>query len=275
MFRKTTKCGKKKGEYCRLHSPQPENTSDKEKFMREALRAYNMRELAKKKHPCKTEAELLSEVEASKRKERELEAQKAQAFLVNDMENHMNLKIDPKTGQKTVSVYRAGVVEAPVERGVEKESYIACDNYVPENRQGRNTGIFASPTVNGVSHWVRGVSNVVKDWGVRELRVNPDEVYVYSVRAWEKFSGDFNGFTEENANKYWNSGMTLTQWHEEMRTNPNMKPEEWELLLGPEHIQTSKNVKADLVARQAYYSNNGEKDSEVYDLLTRQLGRRS
>jgi len=276
MRQKSVKCGKKKGEYCRLHNPEVASTlSDKDQFIRDGLREYNRRQLAQKKHPCAPEAEMFAELEKQRTLERKQEEQRAQAFLVNDMETHMNLKVNPKTGEKTVSVYRAGVVEAPAERGVEKESYLACDEHVPEGRQGRSDGIFASPTVNGVSHWVRGVSNVVKDWGVREVRVNPDEVYVYSVRAWEKFSSSWDGFAQKGADEYWNSGVTLTQWYEEMRTNPKMKPEEWELLLAQDNVQQSKNVKADLVARQAYYSNKGERDNYTYNLLTKQLGRRS
>lgn len=274
MLRNKNKCGKKKGEYCRLHSPKPDSLTDKEQFI-QSLRDYNKRELAQKKHPCKPEAALLAEAENERRKARELQEQIKQNFLVQDMEKYMNLKVNPQTGEKTVSIYRAGVVEAPKERGVEKESYLACDEYAPAGRQGRNTGIFCSPTVNGVSHWVRGVEGIVKDWGVREIRVNPDEVYVYSVRAWEKFSLNMRGFTKENADVYWNSGLTLTQWYEEMRTNPEMKPEEWELLVPQEHVQSFKNVKADIVAHQAYYDENGQRDEGMYDLLTKRLGRRS
>lgn len=276
MKQQAGKCGKPKGEYCRLHNPQPESTlSDREQFIREGLREYNKRELGKKKHPCKPEAEIFAELALQRQQERLAEEKRAQDFLVDDMDRFMYLTVHPKTGEKTVSIYRAGVVEVPTQRGVEEESYLACDKYTPEGRQGRNTGIFASPTMNGVTHWVRGVSNVVKDWGVRELRVNPDEVYVYSVREWEKFSGNWDGFTQEAASAYWNSGMTLTQWYQEMRTNPTMKPEEWELLISPENVKQTKNVKADIVSRQAYYSDKGERSTYMYNLLTKQLGRRS
>jgi hypothetical protein len=270
MFKKNTmKCGKKPGESCRLHSPQEHSTlKAKEQFIRDGLREYRKREMANKKHPCKPEAEMLAQVDAEKKNELALQEKRRQNFLVNDMEEHMNLVVDPVTGKKTVSVFRSGIVAPPKERGVEKDSYLYCDEHVPEGRQGRNTGIFASPTVNGVAHWVRGVSSVVADCGVRELRVDPDEVHVYSVHAWEEFSGGWYGFTPESAKKYWDTGMTLTQWHEQMRTNPNFKPEQWELLLNSETIKASNDFDPDIVARKAFFSSEGERDTHTYRLLT-------
>jgi len=268
MFGNSVKCGKKNGEPCRLHSPQAHAAEkEKEQFIRDGLREYRRSQLARKKADCKAEAAMFAELEAQSKIERELEENRKQDFLISDMEDHLNLEIDPLTGEKTVSVFRSGVVAPPKERGVEKDSYIYCDAYAPEGRQGRNTGIFASPTVNGVAHWVRGVSNVVKDCGVRELRVNPDKVYVYSVHEWERFSGGWNGFTPEAAKAYWDSGITLTQWHEKMKTDPNFKPEEWELLLNDDSIKDVKKFSSDIVARKAYYSSNGERDSYTYSLL--------
>lgn len=273
-MRTSSRCRKKKNEYCRIHNPEPKGftESTRQEFIRKALMAHKMRTAQGKKPLCKSEAEILNQEEAKKRAAVEAEKREIHQYRVDDMEKHMKLKVDPKTGVKTVSVFRAGVPETPNERGVEKDAYLASDIHLPEGRQGRMSAIFASPTLHGVNAWVRGVSNVVKDWGVRELRVNPDKVYAYSVRAWENASS-----YDANAEKHaadWASGITLTQWYEKLKNDPDLEPQGWELLLSKEDVQAVKPVGAERVARSTYPNQKGEVDKYMLNLLTKQLGRK-
>lgn len=133
-------------------------------------------------------------------------------------------------------VYRSGTVEAPVFRGVEATSYHAADAVRPAGRQGRTTGIFASPTLAGVARWAHAKSSIVRcdDPFVREITVDPNNVYVYSVHAWEKVSSRDGGYEA-----YWNSGMTLAEWTESAES---MDPDNWELLLDPADVISTRPV---------------------------------
>ena len=98
----------------------------------------------------------------------------------------------------------------------------------PTGRQGRTDGFFASPTLYGACRWLLGNELTrIPDIRLRELWVNPDHVYVYSVQAWETASWS----REENYHSYWETGMTLTQWREQ-----ELNPREWELVLGEEDV---------------------------------------
>lgn len=267
MRNSSTKCGKRKNEYCRIHNPEPTGFTESNRgmFIRKALMEVQQRQASGKKPLCVPEAEA---VELQKQERLAVEAAKAHkehAFRVADAEKHMNLKVNAKTGEKTISVFRAGVPTPPVERGVEKESYATADSFAPVGRQSRMDAVFASPTMHGVTAWVRGTSHVVQDWGVRELRVNPDEVYVYSVHAWERCSS--RGSSQEDSAKYWESGSTLTQWMERLKTDPNLDPKEWELLLGVEDLKAVKPVGAERAARSSDSYHNGEIDPYVFRLL--------
>lgn len=133
-------------------------------------------------------------------------------------------------------VYRSGTVEAPATRGVEADSYIAADAVKPAGRQGRMDGIFASPNLKGVARWARANSGIARcaDPFVREITVDSDSVYVYSVNAWEKTSWS-NGSYEA----YWASGITLTEW---LATAEFRDPTEWELLLGADDVISTRPV---------------------------------
>lgn len=132
-------------------------------------------------------------------------------------------------------VYRSGVAATPTKRGVEAQSYLDADAVKPAGRQGRTTAIFASPNLRGVLRWLYANATLFRavDPFVKELRVNPDTVWIYSVRAWEKASSD------GKYDAYWESGMTLAEWN---TTADQHDPTEWELLLGAKDIQSVKPV---------------------------------
>lgn len=133
-------------------------------------------------------------------------------------------------------VYRSGTVEAPITRGVEADSYTIADAVRPAGRQGRMNGIFASPNLDGVARWTRANSGIARcaDPFVREITVDADNVYVYSVIAWEKASWSNGGYEA-----YWESGITLTEW---LNTAEDRDPTEWELLLGDDDLQSVRPV---------------------------------
>lgn len=133
-------------------------------------------------------------------------------------------------------VYRSGTVEAPTTRGVEADSYSAADAVKPAGRQGRTTGIFASPNLQGVARWAYANSSLVRnpDPFVREITVDADTVYVYSIPAWEKASWGTGGY--EN---FWKTGITLTEW---LANQDSHDPTEWELLLSESDIHSVKPV---------------------------------
>lgn len=133
-------------------------------------------------------------------------------------------------------VYRSGIVEAPTNRGVEADSYTAADAVKPAGRQGRTDGIFAAPNLAGVARWTHANSGIARcaDPFVREITVDPDKVYVYSVLAWEKASWRTGSYEA-----YWETGMTLTEW---MKVAEFMDPTNWELLLGADDVISSRPV---------------------------------
>ena len=275
MNTESIKCSKKRNEYCRIHNPEPQGFTpeNRRRIIMQGIIAYRAQQTNNSKPACAAESESYAKQDAERASVENERIAQEHAYRVADLDKHMNLKVNSKTGEKTISVYRAGVPTAPLERTVEKESYLNADSHAPEGRQGRMSAIFAAPTMHGVAAWVRGTSSVVSDWGVRELRVNPDEVYIYSVREWERASRKES--TADASKKYWNTGITLTAWNEKLRTDPSLDPQEWELLIGESQFKaTPKLVSADKVARSSYSSDDGEPDLNLLLLLTRDLKKR-
>ncbi len=162
-----------------------------------------------------------------------------------------------KDGTVTASVYRSGVPLAPAERGVENKSYTDADAQAPEGRQGRMNGVFAAPTLGGVARWVRGNYFTNKsDVKVREIRVDIDNTYVYSVSAWERAS---SRETPEAYKAYWDTGMTLREYMQVVRKNPvDFHPREWELLIPHEGIRSVKPVSAERASQTLYDEDDAE-----------------
>lgn len=166
--------------------------------------------------------------------------------VLQDMEASLNMK-QQKDGSWTATVYRVGVPTPPVERGVEAASYLNTDRHLPEGRQGRTDGVFASPTLGSAARWVKGISGGTKvlDVRVRRLTVNPDTTYIYPLRAWERLSNSyFDQWTprhEEQAKEYWKTGITLTEWVNRVKAGEHMDPHDWEMLLPPDVADDTLN----------------------------------
>lgn len=167
-------------------------------------------------------------------------------------------KLDPLPFRvRKVKVYRSGVVKAPETRGVEAQAYLDADQHCPDGRVGRTQGIFASPTMSGVTRWFRGNYNTFASQGVdvqvREIEVDPDEVYVYSVKAWEDASWGRYAETPKAYQAFWESGMTLREWYDRGINDGD----NWELLLSPQHVQSVKPV-----GQQRLLNNTDERDRD-------------
>lgn len=148
-------------------------------------------------------------------------------------------------------VYRSGIIAAPAVRGVEAISFAAADAVRPNGRQGRMDGIFASPNLKGVVRWAHlnsGIANY-EDPFVREITVDPDAVYVYSVHAWERMR-----WTVGMYERYWATGITLTEY---LTTDIWRKrnPADWEILLGTNDIQSVREIPDEelLIASENFY----------------------
>lgn len=185
-----------------------------------------------------------------------------------DFQNSWKLRTE-SDGTTSVSVYRSGVPSAPVERGVEKPYYERCDSYIPDDRQGRMTGVFCAPTLGGAARWVRGNSLAnIRDIEVREIRIDIDNTYIYLVHDWERAS---SMDTPEMYKKYWNNGMTMREYMELSQKEPHKyDPREFELLVPEDSIISVKPVKSQRVIENAYDSLSVDDLTEIFKTLEKE-----
>jgi hypothetical protein len=134
-------------------------------------------------------------------------------------------------------VYRSGVVKAPRTRGIEARSFLQADNVRPIGRQGRETAIFASPDLNGVATWFYRKSMMQGgDPFVREITVDSDSVYIYSVAAWNE-----THWNRASYDSYWESGITLTSYQTSAKRKSG-DSNRWEILLGAADVLAVREV---------------------------------
>lgn len=142
-----------------------------------------------------------------------------------------------------VKVFRSGVVEAPAERGCEREVFAAVDALRPEGHPTRTHGIFAAPTIEGVVRWVRGNAFAsYVDIKVRQITVDADMVRVYNVTAWEHASMDSDMRPHQfaaAAQRYFDTSMTLTEW-----LAGDYDPRDWEVIIPADDVISVAPVSA-------------------------------
>lgn len=147
--------------------------------------------------------------------------------------------IGVKKKAKPVKVYRAGDLTPPETYFPDLDQFLTkIDRFAPEGRQTRRGAIFASPDMRSHGRWINGVTNKTS----HEITVNPDEVYVYSVEAYENASArDYAPDVEDRMKAFWATGMTLTNWNKWAKEN---KPERgsWEIIMPPSSIISAKTV---------------------------------
>jgi len=174
-----------------------------------------------------------------------------------------------KDGSTTISVYRSGNPAPPVERGVEKASYQDVDNQKPEGRQGRMDAVFAAPSLGGVCRWVEGNNGLIPDVKVREIRIDVDKTYIYSVQAWERASSSWD-YERSQSGSYWDSGLTVREYMEKAQADPvSYDPREWELLIPVKGMRSVKRVGATTVSAQAYSEWAGDNVTRILEQRSR------
>lgn len=237
-MRSDTKCRSKNPSECRVHS-------DKSIFKQDFMTSVR--------------------VQMREQRERE-QLEEFQNKAQSDFANSWKLRTHAD-GTTTASVYRSGRPSAPAERVVERDSYERCDSLIPDSRQGRMTGVFCSPTIGGVSRWVRGNWLCkIADVEVREIRVDIDNTYVYLVHDWERASS-LN--TDDMYKRYWENGMTLREYMEVAQKEPHKyDPREYELLVSSESIASVKKVSGKRLLQFAYDSH--EELSDIYKQIARE-----
>lgn len=241
-----------------VESPKPE-VSKRETFLARARAKMQADREFREKNPG---------VETEWQKKERLQRE---AFVVKaheDFEASWKPRVE-KDGATTISVYRSGNPAPPAERGVERDSYLTADALKPEGRQGRMDAVFASPSLGGVTRWVKGNDGLIDDLKVRELRIDVDKTYVYSVHAWERASSSWD-YEKSTAGTYWDSGMTVREYMEKAKADPaTYDPQEWELLVPADGIRSVKRVGAETVSSRAYEDWVGEDVAEILSRRTK------
>lgn len=151
---------------------------------------------------------------------------------------------------KKTKVYRVGTLEAPEKYFDDLANVLQdMDKFKPEGRQGRYGGVFASPDIASHSRWVLG-NQWNKHEGAldsHEITVDANSVYVYDVTQYEQASAFQNIYGadsekfKESAEKFWNDGMTLSEWQEWAKEN-KPDPGDWEIIMPSESIISAKKM---------------------------------
>lgn len=144
----------------------------------------------------------------------------------------------------TIKVYRNGSLSLAEHSEEIQQRWAPYDDVKPANRSGRLTSLYASPSIPGVIRWVKG-NHLVSgndphaDLTNHEITVsNPESVFVYSIHAYDTTTR-FNPAAVKGAEKYWESGIALSEW-ETKAAELSLDPTEWEVLLPVENINSSK-----------------------------------
>ncbi len=142
---------------------------------------------------------------------------------------------------KPVKIFRVGELEPQDRPSFEELARVLefMDGEAPEGRTGRMGALFASPDMASHGRWVRGSEPATS----YELTVDPDSVYIYPIKIYEDASLSFvSGRLDrarEEAQEYWESGMTLTEWREWSSTL-ELERGSWEILLPASAIQAAR-----------------------------------
>ena len=147
-----------------------------------------------------------------------------------------------------LKVYRNGALTPAVYEGEVAEYAMTADVERPDGRPGRQGSLYASPSLPGVTRWTRahldGLSHTRDDLETYELTVDGDNVYVYDIDAWEDYS-----WAGKPVSAYWDSGVTLTEY----LTREDRDDTNWEVLLTPEDVLSSRRVSAKRLCQHAEY----------------------
>jgi hypothetical protein len=146
-----------------------------------------------------------------------------------------------------IKVYRNGPVRVGEHSKEIEKLWSTYDAVKPSGRSGRLTSVYASPSLAGMVRWthtnlMNGGINADKELTNSEIVVlNPEELYVYDVRSYDRTSMDlrcygepnqteYNVFNDSLLQPYWDSGIRLTEW-DVTSFKENLNPMDWEVLV--------------------------------------------
>lgn len=135
------------------------------------------------------------------------------------------------------TVFRSGNM-TPATTGCHLEFTTHADLSRP-HRVGRAGALFAAPTLAGSLRWISGNDMCRNETRLREITVDADTTYVYSVDAWEAASWTSSP-SQDKIDAFWATGMTLTEW----LATPDLDPSNWEVLIDPADVLAVRNVSA-------------------------------
>lgn len=144
-------------------------------------------------------------------------------------------------------VYRAGLMTPSTDAGGANASHavtaaadaVRMGTHLP-SRMG---SLFAAPTLEGSVRWVRGNHMCRFETRLREITLDADTTYVFSVDAWEHASWSMRGAPEDRARAYWDTAITLTDWLARAETE-HLDGTEWEVVFPADAVLSVRNVSA-------------------------------
>lgn len=141
-------------------------------------------------------------------------------------------------GMNKQRVYRSGSMTPCPTAGAANAVTVAADALRPHTT-GRLGSLFAAPTLTGAARWVLGNDMCGYETRVREITIDADTTYVYSVDAWEHTHQD----RPDSLAAYWATGMTLTDWLARAEAE-ELDGAQWEVLIDPAAVLGVRNVSA-------------------------------
>jgi hypothetical protein len=167
-------------------------------------------------------------------------------FSPSDIDVAISRKAGYSLYMETIKVYRNGSLSLGEHSAEVQQAWTPYDSVRPSGRAGRLNSLYASPSIAGVTRWVRGNHMILghvtdADLTTHEITVNnAEEIYVYSIKSYDR-SFKSSGVKPEGAIAYWESGIRLSEW-EEKAAELGLDATEWEVLLPVENIKGSKTV---------------------------------
>ena len=143
---------------------------------------------------------------------------------------------------RTTKVYRIGSLTCAEHSETVQQLWSSIDAAKPEGRTGRLECIYASPSIKGLTRWIRGM-HFVAGWDEtacldnHEITVaNPETVFLYHVPTYDAVCSG-----RKSADSYWESGIALSDW-DEVSVERGLNAEEWEILLPVDAVKSSRPI---------------------------------
>lgn len=168
----------------------------------------------------------------------------------------------------SIKVYRVGPLSLGEHSEETRRAWSQYDALKPSGRSGRLTSVYASPSLNGVLRWLKGIhfasgKTAAIDLSVHEITVcRPDEVFLYHVNAYDRAFRS-SGVVSNKVASYWETGIRLTDWAAASQKH-GLNASEWEILLPLENIHTARRVGA---SRIVSASDRADEKQELKDIL--------